>query len=315
MIAVRAADSVGIARYCERLAAALADAGWEYAPASHAGGTGPAHFHLGNSSRSALRQALLHRGPTALTVHDVRARTAVVRPFQRLMVAHCVRRAGAIIVHSEHAAEMLSADTGLPLSRIDVIPHAAPRSSVDRETARRTLGWGPGAPVAVVPGVIKRVKAVHEILTAISPLLHERRWRLVLAGTPKDAEAVRRARTAGADVLASPDAASYEHAIAAADVVMVLRHGSVGETNGPLLDALGAGRAILATRTGSIPEVAGPAARYTDVSADGIRAALTALADPCERRERERLARERARGLSWASAARAHVDVFRRLLQ
>ena len=81
-------------------------------------------------------------------------------------------------------------------------------------------------------------------------------------------------------MLPGPDDADYERAIVAADCVLCLRSGSVGETNGPLLDALGAGRAVLATKTGSIPEVAGDAVDYCDGTEAGICAGLTALADP-----------------------------------
>ena len=63
-------------------------------------------------------------------------------------------------------------------------------------------------------------------------------------------------------MLPDPSDADYERAIVASDCVLCLRAGSVGETNGPLLDALGAGRAVLATATGSIPEVAGDAVLY-----------------------------------------------------
>ena len=72
-------------------------------------------------------------------------------------------------------------------------------------------------------------------------------------------------------MLPDPSDADYERAIVASDCVLCLRAGSVGETNGPLLDALGAGRAVLATATGSIPEVAGDAALYCDGTPDGIR--------------------------------------------
>jgi glycosyltransferase involved in cell wall biosynthesis len=141
-------------------------------------------------------------------------------------------------------------------------------------------------------------------------MLRSARFRLVLAGPVADRGAAEAARAAGASVLEAPDDQQYELAICAADVVLVLRAGSVGETNGPLLDAIGAGRAVLATGTGSIPEVAGEAARYCAADVGAIARGLALLADPGERAERERLARERAALLTWSASASAHAAVF-----
>ena len=111
-------------------------------------------------------------------------------------------------------------------------------------------------------------------------------------------------------ILDHPDDRRYQAAIVASDVVLCLRSRSVGETNGPLLDALGAGRPVLATATGSLPEVAGDAARYVDPTAAGIAAGLRALTDESERLERGRIAQARAAALSWNASAAAHADLF-----
>src|SRR4029453_5668751 len=97
------------------------------------------------------------------------------------------------------------------------------------------------------------------------------------------------------------------------DAVLVLRAGSVGESNSPLLDALGAGRAVLATATGSIPEVAGEAAVLGEPGALSTRRGLEALRDPHARRELEARARGRAAALSWAESAHEHAALFSEL--
>ena len=48
---ISSAASIGVARYCERLAAALAALGVDYALAEHALPGRASHFHLANSSR------------------------------------------------------------------------------------------------------------------------------------------------------------------------------------------------------------------------------------------------------------------------
>jgi glycosyltransferase involved in cell wall biosynthesis len=249
----------------------------------------------------------LARAPYVLTVHDVLPRTRALLPAYRGFVyPFLVRHAARVIVHSDFAAELLAREARPP--EIRVVPHGAPAPRpVDRSEARRRLGWPEEGLVAVLPGVLKQAKLVGPALEATAKGTP---WRLALVG-PVGSRGLRRAaQEAGALVLESPEDEAYELALAAADCVLCLRSGSVGETNGPLMDALGAGRAILATSTGSIPEVADGAARYCDGSAESIRVELETLADAGVRSACERAASARAGELSWAASAAAHVDVF-----
>lgn len=313
VVGIRSAGSLGVARYCDRLAAALAARGTCYELRGRPGGGLPAHWHLANSSRAALWQAPARRAPFVITVHDVRPRAAaLLRAYRVGAYPLVLRRAAVLVAHSRVAADMLVAEAGVPAGRIALVPHpATPFPRVDRAAARRTLGWEGAAPLAVLPGVVKPAKLVAQALEAAAPLLASGRWRLALAGRIADAALARRARALGAAVLADPDDEAYASAIAAADVVLVLRAGSVGESNGPLLDALGAGRAVLATDGGSIAEVAGGAALLCSGEVAAIRAGLERLADAGERGERERAARARAAELSWAASAAAHDELFR----
>jgi glycosyltransferase involved in cell wall biosynthesis len=306
--AIRAAGSVGIAGYCDRLAAALDPLGVAYEPASAPRPGARSHYHLGNSSRRTLVQMLARREPVVVTVHDVVPRDRRLVAAHRAIVAPLLRRrATALVVHSEAAAGMLIALTGLGRERVRVIPIAAPRlAGASRGRARAALGWPEDEPVALLPGVLKSAKLVGEAASAATAA----GWRLALAGRVRDADLVRRARAGGALVCADPDRPTYECAIAAADAVLVLRASSVGETNMPLLEALGAGRAVLATATGSIPEVAGGAALLCLPTTDGIRSGLHALADPVARSDWEARSAARAAELAPAAAARAHAELF-----
>jgi glycosyltransferase involved in cell wall biosynthesis len=245
-----------------------------------------------------------------VTVHDVVPRTRALLPVYRALVyPQLRRRADAVVVHSAYAADMLVRRTGRRPSRLEVIPHPASRPRfTDRIEARRALGWPEDALIAVLPGVIKPAKLVGEVLAATSDASG---WRLALAGRLVDRRVTRDAQARDALVLSDPDDADYERAIAAADCVLCLRSGSVGETNGPLLDALGAGRAVLATATGSIPEVAGDAARLCGGTERAIRAGLAELSDPGARSELERAATRRAALLTWEASAVAHAALFR----
>lgn len=306
--AVRRASSLGVARYCDRLALALRALGADYEPVDRCLPGRETHFHLANSSRRAILEAP-RTGRYVVTVHDVLPRTRALLPIYRSLVyPRVVERAAAVIVHSHFAARLLG-ELGVQARRLEVIPHPATGpSSLDRALAREHLGLGHERLLAVVPGVIKRAKLVRETVAAAATVRDD--WLLVLAGPVRDRRAAVEARRAGAVVIESPDDTRYEQAIVAADAVVCLRAGSVGETNGPLLDALGAGRAVLATPTGSIPEAAGEAAVYVGPSAAAVEGGLRRLADPRERARCEQAAVVQAAELSWRSSAQAHLRLF-----
>ena len=307
---VRDPSSLGISRYATQLGEALGQEQVVYRLSDRPPAGVLAHFHLANSSRALLRREPSHETPFVVTVHDVVPRTRALLPLYRALVyPRLARRAGAVIVHSAFAADMLVREAGARPARLELIPHPARRPrDTDRLAARRALGWPKDSLIAVVPGVIKPVKLVRETLAAASKASE---WRIALAGRLVDRRAARGAHTQGVLVLPDPDDADYERAIVAADCVLCLRSGSIGETNGPLLDALGAGRVVLATKTGSIPEVAGDSVRYCDGTENGILAGLLALCDPGARSELERAATQRASGLTLEAAAAAHAALFR----
>jgi glycosyltransferase involved in cell wall biosynthesis len=181
-----------------------------------------------------------------------------------------------------------------------------PALSLTREEARAELGWSQTEKIAVLPGAVRSVKLVAEAVAAAN----QSGWRLALVGEPREPDLVTYARGYGALVCESPADELYRRAVVAADCVLVLRRDSVGETNGPLLDAIGAGRAVLATATGAIPEVAGDAAELCEPDTVSIARGLVALADRGRRAELEALAASRARDLDWSVSARAHRSIF-----
>jgi glycosyltransferase involved in cell wall biosynthesis len=302
--------SLGVARYCARLAVALADEGVDY----ELGCRGPqdlsVHYHLANSSRAFLTEAATRRGPITVTVHDVLPRTRALLPLYRLLAyPQLVRHPSAVVVHTSYAADLLIRTAGRRPRRLEVIAHPAVRpQSLDRSAARRALGWPNDALIAVLPGVIKSVKLVDEAVAAVSTLPA---WRLALVGHAVDQAAAARARQRGTLILEDPIDTDYERAIVAADCVLCLRSGSVGETNGPLLDAFGAERAVVATRTGTIPEVAGGAALECAGSVNGIRAGLKRLESDDVRSEFERASAQRAAHFTWKASAVLHAQLFR----
>jgi glycosyltransferase involved in cell wall biosynthesis len=302
ILGVHDAGSIGIARYVRRLADACAAQGRRYVPAGRPQRDLPAHFHLGNSSRRVVWQAPLRGRPYVLTVHDVVPRDRRLLPLYRAAVyPFAVRHAAALVVHSRFAADLLLRHAGVDAARLHVIAHAAstPRRAETRTEARAALGLDPaGPPLFVLPGVLRSAKLVDAVAAAAAPLIAAGELELLLAGAARGRQA--------------PDDAQYERALLAADVVVCLRAGSVGETNGPALDALGAGKPLLASRSGSLPEVAGNAAWYVEPDAlepDGIRAALRRLLD-AGWSDLAAAARRRGGELGWHAAAAAHLELL-----
>jgi glycosyltransferase involved in cell wall biosynthesis len=311
--AVRSEKSIGVVSYVDRLARSLADVGVDYQPCARASRDAAVHLHLANSSRGVLWGAATSRTPL-VTVHDVVPRTNALLSCYRLVVYPLLRRSAVTVVHSRFAADLLQR-VGGEGKRVEVIPHpVATFASLDRQAARRALGWEGDTPIFVLPGVLKGSKLVAQVLAAAGPLLERGRLRLALVGSIRDEAVAARAGALGVEVVASPDRPSYEQAIVAADCVLVLRDRSVGETNGPLLDALGAGRPVLATAVGSITEVAGDAALYCGPSETEIRASLTTLCDGDELALRAANSRARARLFSGSIAGAAHERLFREVL-
>jgi hypothetical protein len=199
--------SVGVARYVERLAAAIAPLGVEYRPAGRGGRERLgeiSHFHLANSTRAVIPQLARSRAGVLLTIHDVLPRAVALRPVQRTAVLPlCLRAARRIVVHSQHALELLPA---YARSRAVIIPFAAPvpRHS-DRNAACRALGLAlDGPPLFVLPGVLKPAKLVRETIEAAAPLVREGRARLLLAGRVADERLAADARAAGAVIRLRP---------------------------------------------------------------------------------------------------------------
>jgi glycosyltransferase involved in cell wall biosynthesis len=310
MAGVRSPRSLGVARYVDHLAELLAAAGVDYLPSDvPVPGLGT-HLHFANSSRRVLWNVVAPRR-SIITVHDVLPRTTALTTFYRRVVYPLLQRASVTIVHSAFAADLLRSFGARP-QRLEVIPHPIPTfASLDQEAARRALGWKSGRPLFAVPGVLKAAKFVAEIVEAAAPMLERGELDLALIGTAVDHQLVNRAHSLGALILSSPSRELYEQAIVAADCVLVLRDRSVGETNGPLMDALGAGCPVLATATGSIPEVAARAAYYCRPTVTGIRAGLATLCDHDERAQRAETACRRADLFDGRLVAAAHVELFR----
>jgi len=239
-----------------------------------------------------------------------------------------VARAGAVLRRSiaagavVHCSSQATADrlrSLWPVERIEVVHLGTVPLVPPPSTAPAVVrAWG-DAPFIVSVGTIERRKNVptlidaFELLAAIDPEI-----RLVVAGGPgNDSEAVelRRVRLpepirSRVHVLGRVDAETKSWL---AHRARVLAYPSLDEGFGfPILEAMGAGTPVVASDVGSIPEVAGDAARLVRPDDPvGLAAALLAMHhDDDLRSSARRLGLERAAHFDWRTTATRFADLY-----
>jgi glycosyltransferase involved in cell wall biosynthesis len=267
------------------------------------------------------------RLPTVVSVYDC---WFLTHPAQ---AAPAVRRAGEVLkrrvragvtVHaSSHATAMQVRDV-LGATRVEVV-HLGPLTLPDASPSMPPSPWAAalaGRPFVLALGTLERRKAVPTLVTAFGAIAaRHREARLVIAGaTGDDADAVDVA--VGALEPAARRAVVRPGPVDDATKSWLLRHASalaypsLDEGFGfPILEAQQLGLAVVATRAGSIPEVAGDGAELVPVGdADALAGALAVvLGDDARRAELIAAGRTNVTRFSWPATAGALGDLYRRL--
>jgi glycosyltransferase involved in cell wall biosynthesis len=193
--------------------------------------------------------------PAVFTAHNLAPRLSAV---QRLILVSLSRRTARVIAVSQAVAGTLTA-VGVPGARIAVIPNGIDLAALDRQVAsepiRQSLSIDPQAPLIVAVGRLAREKGFDLLLKAMGQLTLGQAAdfpdaMLVIAGSgpeeaPLRSEAVGNVWFAGRMEQVMP-------LLRAADVVAIP---SRQEGQGIVaLEAMAAGRAIVASRVGGLVE-------------------------------------------------------------
>jgi glycosyltransferase involved in cell wall biosynthesis len=212
---------------------------------------------------------------------------------------------------------------GAPPERTRTVPYgvdaAAFAPGIPDGALRARLGVPPGAIFVLAFGRMVEKKGFRFLVEAAGrvPGIHA-----VLAGEGDlrgSLEATAREMAAPVSLPGNLDRATMAAALATADVVVVPSvvdsAGNVDGLPNALLEALAAGRAVVASRVAGIPDVVEDGRNGLLVpagDADGLAAALRRLAaDPAARRLLGAEARKRAvRELTWARAAQAFEECY-----
>ncbi|MGH7266295.1 MAG: glycosyltransferase family 4 protein [Candidatus Rokuibacteriota bacterium] len=266
--------------------------------------------------------------PLVTTVHDLiplrfpelvpaRHRWAV-----RLLLGGALRRARRVIVVSEATRGEVVARYRVAAEKVRVVPEAAAPHMAPpppAETALVRARYHLGAPYVLFVGLLEPKKNVAGLLEAVARLVKAGAWgstQLVLAGArgwgvgDLEAESTRLGLTGIARWLGPVADADLPGLYAGARAFVFP---SLWEGFGlPVLEAMAAGAAVVASRRGALPELVGDAAVLTEPEAGALAEALgRVLADaPLRERLRER-GFARAAQFSWERAARETMAVYR----
>jgi glycosyltransferase involved in cell wall biosynthesis len=252
--------------------------------------------------------------PTVVTIHDLsferhpELMSRRDRFVFRTMVPRSVRRAARVLAVSEWTKRDLIEHYGVPADKIVVTPNG-----VD-PLFRPEGSQGGGSPYALFVGTLQPRKDPLAALEAVA--LADADLRLVMVGPDKGLGEEARQTASKLGLNGRVEFAGHvekerlaELYRGAACLVFPSRYEGFGL---PVVEAMASGTPVVATRGGSIPEVAGDAAMLVEPGdpvalADGIERALA---------DRERLVQaglKRAQRFSWAETARRTLDVYREL--
>jgi glycosyltransferase involved in cell wall biosynthesis len=248
--------------------------------------------------------------------------------------AEIYRLVDRVIVHAQSNRVELTELFGIPADRIAVIPHGSyelffSKESMSKERARVHVGLPPKARVVLFFGLIKRYKGLEFLLEAFERI--ERRFPdAVLAivgdvfrGDPEGfayySQLIGEA-SSRANVLSVPryvplgEVGPY---LSAADVV-VLPYTRTYQS-GVLLSAFAAGRPVVVTRTGGLPEIVRDGETGFVVPPRDSESLARAIERLLERPEAAAEMGERALRMaegeySWAEIASRTIDLYREVM-
>ncbi len=235
-------------------------------------------------------------------------------------------RVRAVITPSEETRRRVLERYGLPLERVACIPHAvdhmlepldaAGDDEVDRLLERHRVR----RPFVLAVGTIEPRKNHRRLLAAFELFGKKHPHQLVVVGRYgwlcEDVRERLKELAAGERV-AHLDDVPDRFLPGLYDRAEIHAYPSLYEGFGlPALESMARGTPTITTRGGALGEVGGDAVFYVDGrSVDEIAEALAILADDPARRERlGRAGRLRAERFRWKDSARAHVELYRRVM-
>ena len=262
-----------------------------------------------------------HRVPLVVSLHGSDVFVAETLLPARVLARRALRQAGAVTACSEDLHRR-ALRLGARPERTRTVPYgvaAMDGGDVDIPAVRAELGAPAGTTLVVGLGRLVEKKGFTYLIEAATRVPGV---RVALAGEGDlraDLEGQVAATGAPVVLVGALARSSVAAALAAADIVVVPsvvdRAGNVDGLPNVLLEAMAAGRAVVASRVAGIPDVVTDGVDGILVApgdASGLAAALARLAgDPALRQRLGTAAREMVtRRLSWEQAARTFEETY-----
>jgi len=258
--------------------------------------------------------------PQVLTAHDIIPREP--RRGQIAATRRLVARMDAVVAHSEHGAERLRGELGVPADRVHVIPHGA-FDYLTRQPGERPLPDELAAvkgPVVLFFGLLRPYKGLDVLLEAFREIEGAELW---VVGMPRmPLEPLREAAARAASPVRFVDRFVTDPEIPAyfrrADLV-VLPYREIDQS-GVLYTALAFGKPMVLSEVGGFPELAeqhGAARLVPPGDASALRNAIDQLLrdEPARRELAEAAAHAAAGPFSWDHIAERTLALYRELLE
>lgn len=212
--------------------------------------------------QGALTSVVPHEVPIVVSVHgaDARLVDGPLGPLAR----HVANRADALVAASSTVLERLQAAVPSAHRKSHIILHGASSSvfgTIDRVQARADLNLEPDVPVIVGVGRLVRKKGFGWLVQSATAL-EAVGAHIYLVGEGPDRARLEGLVKAGAEsnihLLGAKSRVEVGRWMAAADVVVIPGDPATGDMDsGPvvLMEALAAGRPVVATRIGMVPDL------------------------------------------------------------
>jgi glycosyltransferase involved in cell wall biosynthesis len=269
-----------------------------------------------------LPYSLRRRDRSVATVHDLgwQAHPELYDRRLRLMYGGLfpwvVRRADRFIAVSRYTADDLVRRAGVPASKIDVIYHGL--DPVFSSSARNEVPSSTETPYVLAVGGVSPRKNTRRLIAAFTRWRarggHRAQYRLLITGTSLDREFAQNGGglPEAVSLLGYVDKAELPGLYAGAAVFL---YPGIYEGFGlPIIESMACGTPVVTSRTGAAPEIAGGAAILVDpFEVESIEAGLEQATIPEEAVRLRALGQQRTREFDWDRAARATVEVYRRL--
>ncbi len=264
----------------------------------------------------AIDSRLLPDRPLVFTAHDVVPREP--HPGQVAGLRRALRRADAVVVHSEDGRRRLHGDLGIDPGRIHVIEHGAfthlrelpAPAPLPRELA------GVEGPVVLLFGLMRPYKGIEVAVEAWQGIDDAELW---VVGMPRmDIEPLRRA--------APPNVRFVERFVDDAEIPALFQRAELAllpyleiDQSGVCFTAMAFGTPMVLSAVGGFPEIAAAGAAELVEPGDviGLRSAVRSLLDDPERRatlaaQAALLTRER---FDWDRIGALHMELYGSLLE